>query len=314
VKGPSIRVVVEQPGRQQLILFLENELVLGRDCEGLLLADLQVSRRHVRLRPVAGAVEVADLDSTNGVYLNGVAMKRPEMVSENARLLVGDTNIRLEFERASAAQAGVGRTTSIRAVDDLRGTSIDMVAEMVSSGVIGVGPEILDGRTTTIVFSDIESSTERATSMGDQSWFDLLERHNEIFRAELQRCGGHEVKSVGDGFMLTFDSVRGALRFTSAVQHKFEAADGPDLRVRMGLHTGEAIADTSGDLFGRHVNLAARVANLALGGQVMASLVVHEIAAGRDDVIFGPGSEVALKGFADLQTVYEVLWQKGTLA
>ena len=143
---------------------------------------------------------------------------------------------------------------------------------MVSSGVIGVGPEVMDGRTTTIVFSDIESSTERATSMGDQSWFELLERHNDIFRAELQRCGGHEVKSVGDGFMLTFDSVRGALRFTSAVQHKFEAADGPDLRVRMGLHTGEAIADTSGDLFGRHVNLAARVANLALGGQVIAKI------------------------------------------
>ncbi|MCP4227463.1 MAG: adenylate/guanylate cyclase domain-containing protein [Actinomycetia bacterium] len=113
---------------------------------------------------------------------------------------------------------------------------------------------------------------------------------------------------MGDGFMMTFPSVAKALRFTITVQEQVMDDDGPDVRVRMGLHTGEAISDITGDLFGRHVNMAARVANLAEGGQIMASLVVHEIAAGQDDIRFGEPSLAELKGFPEPQTVYEELW------
>jgi adenylate cyclase len=184
------------------------------------------------------------------------------------------------------------------------------VAGVVTSGVLDVEPDTLDGETITILFSDIESSTERATAMGDAAWFELLEVHNAIIRTAVARFGGREVKSIGDGFMLVFPSVRRALRFATAVQQQVEAPDGPDLRIRMGIHTGETIIDASGDLFGRHVNLAARVANLAAGGEIMASLVVLEIAAGRDDAIFGEPSQTELKGFAELQTVYQVHWSE----
>jgi len=87
--------------------------------------------------------------------------------------------------------------------------------------------------------------------------------------------------------------------------------DGPDVRVRMGIHTGEAITDPTGDLFGRHVILAARVANLAEGGQVLTSLVVREIAAGQEDFVFGEPVLAELKGFLEPHPVYELLWSDG---
>ncbi|MEM9656587.1 MAG: adenylate/guanylate cyclase domain-containing protein, partial [Actinomycetota bacterium] len=111
--------------------------------------------------------------------------------------------------------------------------------------------------------------------------------------------------------MLTFPSVRKALTFASRVQNQIEAEDGPDLRVRMGLHTGEALVGDDGDIFGRHVIMAARVANLAAGGEVLASLVVNLIAAGDDAYRFGPPTLAQLKGLPGHHTVYEFLWSDG---
>lgn len=298
---------------QPLTLLLEDELVLGRDCEGLLLADAQVSRRHLRLRPAHGGVEVADLGSTNGTFLNGAPLRAPELVERSARVIIGDTTVALTVSSSAGGHvdgAGLGATTSVRTIDDLRSTSIELVADAVAAAAATeIDPALLTDTTITVVFSDIESSTERATQMGDAAWFALLDEHNRIIRAELKTYGGREVKSIGDGFMLVFPSVSRALRFVTVVQQRVEDPAGPDLRVRMGLHTGEAIADESGDLFGRHINLAARVSNLADGGQIVASNVVKEIAAGREDASFGPPTSVELKGFAEPHVVYEVLWQ-----
>jgi len=138
----------------------------------------------------------------------------------------------------------------VRQQDDLRSTSIDVVANMVTSGLIDAEANSLEGETITIVFSDIEASTERATAMGDAAWFALLEEHNVIIRTELARFGGREVKSIGDGFMLVFPSVRRALRFTTSAQERVEAPEGPDLRIRMGIHTGETIRRVPDDLRG----------------------------------------------------------------
>ena len=91
------------------------------------------------------------------------------------------------------------------------------MAGVVTSGVLDVEPDTLDGGTITILFSDIESSTERATAMGDAAWFELLEVHNAVIRTAVARFGGREVKSIGDGFMLVLPSVRRALRFATAV-------------------------------------------------------------------------------------------------
>jgi class 3 adenylate cyclase len=310
-------VVVVQPGRQALYLMLRDPLVLGRECEGLVLADAQVSRRHLELRPQAGQVRCTDLGSTNGTFLDGVRLTAPVELAAGATLALGETVVRLvDVAPAVPTAGGVGRRTTIvpertPGTDaHLRRTSIDLVADMVTADEWR--PQV-DAGTVTILFSDIESSTERVSRIGDVAWFELLELHNRVFREELTKTGGREIKSQGDGFMLTFPSVRRAVAFAVAVQRRLVAHEQADpdraVRVRIGVHTGEVITDASGDMFGRHVNKAARVANLAGGGQILVSGTVREIASGDHDVEFGDGVEVELKGLDGTHVVHEVFWR-----
>ncbi len=303
-------VIVVQPGRQSLYLLIRDPLVLGRECDGLALADAQVSRRHLELRPAGDRLVVTDLGSTNGTFLDGERIGGPVPLRAGSTLVLGETTVRLvEVAPPVGAGSGGGRTTTIVPVDARR-TSIDLVADLVAADE---WRPRADAGTITIVFTDIESSTERVSQIGDAAWFELLEMHNEVVRDELATAGGREIKSQGDGFMLTFPSVRRALGFAVAIQRRLaehsERAPDRAIRVRCGLHTGEVMTDASGDLFGRHVNKAARIANLASGGQILASATVREIASGDHDVLFGDGVEVDLKGLDGGHVVHEVIWE-----
>lgn len=113
--------------------------------------------------------------------------------------------------------------------------------------------------------------------------------------------------------MLTFKSARTAAQFAIAAQQsvdgKLRSGDGRELHIRIGLHTGEAVADPDGDLFGRPVIIAARVANLAVGGEILVSSIVFEIASATGDLAFGPPRIVQLKGIPGDQTVYTLDWR-----
>ena len=307
----DIIITVTHAGRQPLALLLGEELVVGRDCEGLVIPDSEVSRRHLRLRRRGRAVEVIDLQSTNGTLVDGQRLTGSELVSAGAEVAIGDTRLSIDIALPGALSATMmsGRATEVR-VDELRSTSIDLVADAVSSRSADGAARRRTGDTVTIVFSDIESSTERAAALGDASWFDLVEAHNRLFRSALSRWGGREIKSMGDGFMLTFPSVAKALGFADDVQHRVDGDDELDLRVRMGAHTGEAIADATGDLLGRHVIMAARVANLADGGQVLTSRVTREIAAGQNQFRFGDPIMAELKGLDGIHQLHELLWRR----
>ena len=296
-----------QPGRQAVHLVLRDALVLGRESEGLLLADAQVSRRHIELRPADGRVLCTDLGSTNGSFLDGERISAPVVLVPGTIVTIGGTSIRLATPAPSAGK-GIGRTTTLTGGSaDFRRTSIDEVADLVASDAWA--PKS-DAGTLTILFSDIESHTEMVTRVGDTAWFELLELHNDVFRGELAANSGREVKSQGDGFMLTFRSVRLALTFAESVQRKLARQDhgGEVIRVRMGLHTGEAIIDASGDVFGRHVIKAARIANLAAGGQVLVSETVREIAQGDLTFEFGDPAATQLKGLDGHHAVHDFFW------
>ena len=311
-------VVVRQPGRRPLYVQVRDRLELGRDCDGLVLSDAQVSRRHAELRASSGRVQVVDLGSTNGTFVGDSALTEPVELRGGVVVRLGGTTVEL----AEAAGSASARVTTIAGlldagrVDDLRRTSIDVVVESALAEPLRAGPEASDGGTVTILFSDIESSTQLATSLGDDAWFKVLGAHNQVFRANVTRFGGYEVKSQGDGFMLTFPSARRAVRFAIATQRELDAASqqaaGTTVRVRMGLHTGEAIVDDTGDLFGRHVIIASRIANLATGGEVLVSSLVKEIVAARGDIVFGPGREVTLKGIDDTYSVHTLDWRAST--
>ena len=117
-----------------------------------------------------------------------------------------------------------------------------------------------------MLFSDIEASTQLNERLGDVRWLELLRAHHAIVREQVHQHGGFEVKSQGDGFMIAFPSARRAVQCARAIQQAIESHLGehPDapIRLRIGLHTGEAIKEEA-DFYGKNIVLAARIADEA---------------------------------------------------
>jgi eukaryotic-like serine/threonine-protein kinase len=191
-------------------------------------------------------------------------------------------------------------------------TSIDEVIAAVESERPDIRAHAAPDGTVTILFSDIEDSTILNERLGDQRWLELLRSHNTIFRERLDAHDGYEVKNQGDGFMLVFPKPAAALRCAIEVQRALaeHAAESPEevIRVRMGLHTGEAIAE-EGDFFGRNVVLAARIAAQARGAEILVSEAMREQAEGEDGLAFDEGRELELKGMAGTHTVHRAEWE-----
>jgi class 3 adenylate cyclase len=162
----------------------------------------------------------------------------------------------------------------------------------------------------TIFFSDIEESTALNERLGDVEWMKLLRGHNEIVRRVKARHAGTEIKTIGDAFMLTFRSALDGLRCAVAIQRALARRNEQEqeqIYVRIGLHTGEAVVQ-GGDLFGRHVNFAARVAASARGGEVVVSSLLRELAEPAREFRFKERKRQKLKGLRGTHTLHSVKW------
>jgi pimeloyl-ACP methyl ester carboxylesterase len=168
----------------------------------------------------------------------------------------------------------------------------DAVIDEIEEFVTGTRPAPEPDRVlATVLFTDIVDSTRRATDLGDRRWRDLLEQHNRVVRQGLQRFRGLEVKTIGDGFLATFDGPARGIRCARAVVDEL-AGLGIDLRA--GLHTGECEA-MNGDLGGVAVHIGARVAAKAQAGEVLVSSTVKDLVAG-SEISFEDRGEHELKG------------------
>jgi class 3 adenylate cyclase/pimeloyl-ACP methyl ester carboxylesterase len=195
-------------------------------------------------------------------------------------------------------------------------TSIDVVARQVHAEQPDLRTHAAPDGTVTILFSDIEGSTALADRLGDKRFMDVLREHNVIVRQKVRKYGGFEVKSEGDGFMLAFQSARRALDCAIAIQmalaERNATAEEP-VRVRMGLHCGEAIRESAQgkeDFFGRNVILAARIAAQAQGGEVLVSSVMKALVESAGDLTFGNPREAELKGLAGTHVIHELMWSQ----
>ena len=124
--------------------------------------------------------------------------------------------------------------------------------------------------------------------LGDHAWLEVIRRHNAVIEEVTAAHGGTVVETQGDGSMLAFSSARRAVACAQAIQLEIERAfadSSPPIRVRIGIHTGDAMQEAD-QFFGTTVHYAARVAGHALGGEVLVSSVVHDLVAG------GPGVDV----------------------
>jgi pimeloyl-ACP methyl ester carboxylesterase len=151
----------------------------------------------------------------------------------------------------------------------------------------------------TVLFTDIVGSTARADQIGDRRWHDLLDAHHASVRRELARYRGSEVKSLGDGFLATFDGPARAVRCARAIT---EAIRPLEIQVRCGLHTGE-IEMTGNDVQGIAVHIASRVSALAGADEILVSRTVKDLVAG-SGLHFEERGRHALKGLLEPMELY----------
>ena len=180
---------------------------------------------------------------------------------------------------------------------------VDRLGDEIEEFLTGSRAEVEPDRVlATVMFTDIVDLTKRASEMGDRRWHAILAQHDQLLRRELDKFRGREVKSLGDGFLATFDGPARAVRCATSI---IEAVRSLDLQVRGGIHTGEIEVTGNDDIGGIAVHIAARVAALAQGGQVLVSSTVRDLVAGSNLRFSDQGSR-ALKGIPEEVRLFSV--------
>ena len=215
-----------------------------------------------------------------------------------------------------------GTSSASRADELTRAVTSFLLPEQATAAPVAVAPapshpEALPPRSRnasasrTIIYTDIEGNTDMLQRLGDDAWRTVLRDHERITRELLQAHDGTEVKTMGDGFMASFDSATSAVECAIGLQLAFaarnETAVEPML-VRVGLNAGEPIAEDE-DLFGTAVTMAARIMAQGAGGEILVSDLVRGLVAGKG-FIFADRGEFAMKGFEDSVRLYEVRWRE----
>jgi class 3 adenylate cyclase len=162
---------------------------------------------------------------------------------------------------------------------DLSWETPDLALDAIEEFLTGVRRGAEPSRVlTTVLFTDIVGSTERAARVGDRRWRGLLEVHDELAGRLVEQFHGQLVKTTGDGILATFDGPGRAIRCAAALSDELA---GIGLEIRAGLHTGE-IELRDGDVGGIAVHIAARVMAAAEPGQLLTSRTVHDLVVGSD--------------------------------
>ena len=154
----------------------------------------------------------------------------------------------------------------------------------------------------TCLFTDIVGSTEKAQSLGDERWRNLLQIHNEVVRNQLKRFRGREIKTTGDGFLATFDGPARAVKCACSIRDEVRHFG---IEIRSGLHSGECeIIDD--DIGGIAVHITARVMSIAKPGEVLSSSTVKDLVAG-SGIQFEKRGLFTLKGIPGEWEIYAVV-------
>jgi pimeloyl-ACP methyl ester carboxylesterase len=175
---------------------------------------------------------------------------------------------------------------------------LDHVEEFLTGSLPGLD---VDRILTTVLFTDIVDSTRTAAALGDRKWRGVLERHYDVVRDSLESWRGREVKSIGDGFLATFD---GPARGIRCARQIIESSGPLGLQVRAGIHTGECEL-IGNDIGGMAVHIAARVSGLAEADEVLVSRTVRDLVAG-SGIAFEDRGRHVLKGVPDEWDVLRV--------
>jgi class 3 adenylate cyclase len=221
----------------------------------------------------------------------------------------GDTRVSVESGRYLAANIAGAKYVELPGRDHIIWAGdVDPLADEIEEFLTGTHREIEPDRVlATVLFTDLVDSTKRAEEMGDRRWRTVLDEHNRIIRREIDHFRGREIKTLGDGFLVTFDGPARAVRCARAI---IEALRGLALDVRCGIHTGE-IERKGEDIGGIAVHIAARIAAMAEGGQVLVSRTVRDLVAG-SHLIFEEQGTYTLKGLGESMPLFTAMNERGT--
>jgi class 3 adenylate cyclase len=189
-----------------------------------------------------------------------------------------DTRVSVEGGRYLAANIPGAKYVELPGMDHVMWAgNVNPLTNEIEEFLTGTHTESEPDRVlATVLFTDIVDSTRRAAAMGDRGWHALLSEHDRIIRDAIDRFRGREIKTLGDGFLATFDGPARAVRCASGI---IDALHPLRLNVRCGVHTGE-VEMKGDDIGGIAVHIAARIASLADGGEVLVSRTVRDLVAG----------------------------------
>jgi class 3 adenylate cyclase len=214
----------------------------------------------------------------------------------------GDRMVPIEAARVLAAGIPGAKLVELPGDDHIPVADPDQVIDEVEEFLTGHRAEREPDRMlATVMFTDIVDSTRRAAELGDKGWRQLLERHDQLMRRELERHRGREVKTIGDGFLATFDGPARGIRCATSAR---EAVRDLGIEIRAGLHTGE-VEVMGDDIAGIAVNIGARVGAAAGPGEVLVSRTVTDLVAG-SGIGFADRGVHALKGVPGEWQLYAV--------
>jgi class 3 adenylate cyclase len=215
----------------------------------------------------------------------------------------GDRHVRVEHGRYLAEHIPDATYRELDGDDHLFFTGdSDAMVDEIEEFLTGVRPPVKTNRVlATVLFTDIVGSSERASELGDESWRTLLDAHDAVVRTQLERFGGREINTTGDGFVATFDGPARAVRCAVDVVAALRSLG---IEIRAGLHTGE-VELRDHDIGGIAVHTAARVQALAQPGQVVVSRTVVDLVAG-SGLKFEDRGEHELKGVPGLWRLFSV--------
>jgi class 3 adenylate cyclase len=232
-----------------------------------------LARRERQSASPSAAMAILRMNSEIDVRHVLPAIRVPTLVMHR----VGDTRVTIDAGRSLATGVRSAKYVELPGIDHIPLDITDRIADEIEEFLTGSRTEVeADRMLATVMFTDIVDSTRRAAELGDRSWRALLDRHDDIVRQQLTRFRGREVKTLGDGFLATFDGPARAVRCASAI---IEHVRPLGIDVRSGLHTGE-IEIHQTDISGIAVNVAARIAELAGSQEVLVSSTVRDLVAG----------------------------------
>ncbi len=267
--------------RRELIEIIENHWGEGRTLPLFApsrLGDRRFEEWWARLERASASPAMARMlvDLNTQTDLRGVlpSVRVPTLVLNRS----GNRLVPAELSREVAATIPGARFEEFPGADlyawpGAEDPAIDEIEEFLTGRRLPREPERV---LATVLFTDIVASTDYAAKLGDDAWRELLDRHNTLVRGQLDRWRGREIKTLGDGFVATFDGPARGARCAQAIVA--EVSD-LGLDVRAGLHTGECEL-LDGDVTGIAVHIAARICSMGRAGEVLVSSTVRDLVVG----------------------------------